>query len=68
MNLSLKGSIEDFYDDAGNNTGKGKIDLESIINELLICSIGNMFDGKYFSNFVRKYFPIKRIFTEVKSQ
>lgn len=68
MNLSFKGSIEDFYYDARNNTGKGKIDLESIINESLIYSIGNMFDGKYFSNYVRKYFPTKNIFEKAKSE
>jgi len=68
MNLSFKGSIEDFYDDARNNTGKGKMDLESILNASLIYSIGNMFDGKYFSNFVRRYFPTKTVFEEAKSQ
>jgi len=68
MNLSFKGSIEDFYYDARNNTGKGKMDLESIINASLIYSIGNMFDGKYFSNFVRNYFPTKSIFEEAKSR
>lgn len=68
MNLSSKGSIEDFYYDSRHNTGKGKMDLEAIINESLIYSIGNMFDGKYFSNFVRKYFPTKNVFEEAKSQ
>lgn len=68
MNLSFKGSIEDFYYDARNNTDKGNIDLESILNGSLIYSIGNMFDGKYFSDFVRKYFPTKSVFEEAKSQ
>jgi two-component sensor histidine kinase len=68
MNLSFKGSIEDFYHDARNNTDKGRMDMQSIIVESLIYSIGNMFDGKYFSNFVRKYFPSKGIFEEAKSE
>lgn len=68
MNLSFKGSIEDFCYDARNNTGKGKMNLEFIINASLIYSIGNMFDGKYFSNFVRRYFPTKSVFEEAKSQ
>jgi hypothetical protein len=68
MNLSFKGSIEDFYFDANNNTGKGKMDLESIIKASLIYSIGNMFDGKYFGNFVRNYFPTRSNFEEAKSQ
>jgi tetratricopeptide (TPR) repeat protein len=68
MNLSFKGSIEDFYYDARINTDKGKMDLESIINASLIYSIGNMFDGKYFSNFVQKYFPTKSVFEEAKPQ
>jgi len=68
MNLSFKGSIEDFYYDARNNIGKSQMDLESIINASLIYSIGNMFDGKYFSNFVRNYFPTKSIFQEARSK
>lgn len=68
MNLSFKGSIDDFFYDACNNIDKGKMDLESIIYESLIYSIGNMFDGKYFSNFVRKYFPTKSVFEEAKPQ
>ena len=68
MNLSFKGSIEDFYHDARNNTDKGRMDMQSIIIESLIYSICNMFDGKYFSNFVRKYFPSKSIFKEAKSE
>ena len=68
MNLSFNGSIEDFYYDARNNIKKGKMDLGSIIHESLVYSIGNMFDGKYFSNFMQKYFPAKNIFSEAKSQ
>jgi tetratricopeptide (TPR) repeat protein len=68
MNLSFKGSIEDFRHDVINNTGKGKMDLQSIIVESLIYSIGNMFDGKYFSNFMRQYFPSKDIFKEAKPE
>lgn len=68
MDLSFKGSIEDFFYDARNNIDNGKMDLESIIIASLTYSIGNMFDGKYFSNFVRKYFPTKSIFEEAKSQ
>ena len=27
-----------------------------------------MFDGKYFSNYVRKYFPTKSVFEKAKSE
>lgn len=67
MNLSYKGSLSDFYFDATHNTGKDNIDLETLVIEALKYSVGNMFDGKYFSNFVQKYFPTRDIFNEAKT-
>ncbi|MEE4355109.1 MAG: ATP-binding protein, partial [Desulfococcaceae bacterium] len=67
MNLSFKGSIDDFYYDAKHNTGKDALCLGDIITQSLMYSIGHMFDGKYFANFLRKYFPERSIFQEAKA-
>jgi len=68
INLSCRGSIEDFSYDARHNEGKDAMSLRSIIEESLKYSAGNMFDGKYFSAFMRKYFPEKSIFDEARAQ
>ena len=68
MNLSFKGSIDDFYYDAVHNTGKEKLDFKTILIESIKHSVGNMYDGKYFANFLRKYFPTKEIYKEAKSE
>lgn len=68
MNLSYTGSVEDFYYDARHNAGKDKMDLQEILVKSLLYAVGNMFDGKYFSNFMRRYFPSKSIFEEAKSE
>lgn len=68
MNLSYKGSAEDFYYDARHNTGSDASDLKTIMIESLKDSIGNMFDGKYFSNFMRKYFPTKDYYISAKKE
>jgi len=52
MNLSYKGSLDDFDFDAAHNTGRGSMSLEDIMMESLKCSVRNMFDVKYFSDFV----------------
>ncbi len=67
MNLSFKGSIDDFYYDAKHNTGKDSLCLGDIITQSLIYSIGHMFDAKYFANFLRKYFPERSIFQDAKA-
>ncbi|MDW7679796.1 MAG: tetratricopeptide repeat protein [bacterium] len=67
INLSFKGSIDDFYYDAKNNAGKDSVDFSTIIFESLTYSINNMFDGKYFSTFVRQYFPTKSSFQMAKN-
>ena len=67
MNLSFNGSLDDFYYDATHNAGKDNIDLETLVIEALKYSVGNMFDGKYFSNFVQKYFPTRDIFNKAKT-
>ncbi len=68
MNLSFNGSLDDFYYDATHNAGKDSIDLETLVIEALKYSVGNMFDGKYFSNFVQKYFPTREVFSEAKAE
>jgi len=66
MNLSFKGSIDDFYFDATHNTGRDSMNLETIMMESLKYSVSNMFDGKYFSNFMHNYFPEREIFQQAK--
>ena len=68
MNLSFRGSIDDFYYDAEHNTGKERLNLQSAILESLRYSAGNMFDGKYFGKFQKKYFPTKDIYLTAKSE
>ncbi len=68
MNLSSKGAIEDFYHDARHNAGKDIFNLQSMCIKSLQYSVGNMFDGKYFSNFMRKYFPTRELYIQAKSE
>lgn len=68
MNLSSKGSIDDFYYDAAHNTGSDAFDLQTMLIESLKYSVGNMFDGKYFSNFMRKYFPTRELYIQAKTE
>jgi hypothetical protein len=67
MNLSYKGSIDDFRYDAKNNTGNDKQDIKMMILESLKISVGNMYDGKYFSAFQEGYFQLKQSFINAKS-
>ncbi|QTA84177.1 tetratricopeptide repeat protein [Desulfonema magnum] len=68
MNLSFRGSIDDFYYDAEHSTGKDSLSFQSVIIESLRYSAGNMFDGKYFGKFQKQYFPTKDIFLSAKSE
>ncbi len=67
MSLSYKGSIDDFRYDAINNNGRDKQDMRVMILESVKSSIGNMYDGKYFSVFQEGYFDTKQHFIEAKS-
>jgi len=68
MNLSYRGSINDFKYDARNNNEKDSISLKMVVIESLIYSIINMFDGKYFQKYHHKYFPNKEIFIKTKKE
>ena len=68
MNLSFKGSIDDFRYDATYNTDAESQDLKSILIEALKHSVGNMFDGKYFGTFMREYFPEKFLYMTAKEE
>ncbi|MDM8548717.1 tetratricopeptide repeat protein [Desulfobacterales bacterium HSG2] len=68
MNLSFEGSIDDFHYDACNNTDNENASLHSILSESLKYSVGNMFDGKHFSKFMKAYFPSKSVFKEAKPE
>ncbi|MDM8548710.1 ATP-binding protein [Desulfobacterales bacterium HSG2] len=67
MNLSFRGSVEDFYHDARNGD-KDRTDLQSAIVESLIYSVGNMFDGKYFPYFQMEYFSSEDILDKAESE
>ncbi len=67
MNLSYKGSIEDFRYDAKNNEGGDRQNVQIMIIESLKNAVGNMYDGKYFPSFQEGYFPTKELYLESKS-
>jgi tetratricopeptide (TPR) repeat protein len=68
MNLSFKGSINDFRYDATHYIDAESQDLKSILIEALKHSVGNMFDGKYFGTFTREYFPEKSLYLAAKEE
>jgi tetratricopeptide (TPR) repeat protein len=68
MNLSFKGSIEDFQYDIQNAEYNNSTSIKQMFIESLKYSISSMFDGKYFEKFMRNYFPNKSIFLEAKNK
>jgi tetratricopeptide (TPR) repeat protein len=68
VNLSFKGSIDDFRYDATHYTDAESQSLKSIFIAALKHSIGNMFDSKYFGTFMRRYFPDKSLYMEAKKE
>lgn len=68
MNLSYKGSIKDFQYDAKHNESPDCLSMNQIIIESLKHSVSNMFDSKYFGNFMRNYFSNKNIYSEAKNR
>jgi len=68
MNLSFKGSIDDFIYDIKNTEYKNATSIKQLFIESLKYSISSMFDGKYFSKFMRNYFPNKPVFIEAKNK
>ena len=66
INLSYKGSTDDLIYDAKHNDGSDAMSLQSMFTESIKQSVSNMFDGKYFNNFMRKYFPDKKQFLNAK--
>jgi len=66
INLSYKGSTDDLIYDAKHNDGSDAVSLQSMFTESIKQSASNMFDGKYFNNFMRKYFPEKKQFLSAK--
>lgn len=65
MNLSYKGSLADFLYDA-QNPGTESATLKRIVTNSLVYSVNNVFDGKYFNQFNRAYFPTKEHFNKAK--
>jgi tetratricopeptide (TPR) repeat protein len=66
MNLSFKGSIEDFVYDIQNNTYENSSSVEEMFIESLKQSISTTFDGKYFKKFVDNFYSTKAKFLEAK--
>jgi tetratricopeptide (TPR) repeat protein len=67
MNQSSIGTLADFIYDA-HHTTKESVFLSDLIYQTLVYSIGNMFDGKYFGEFQRAYFPDKAVYLKAYSQ
>jgi len=67
MNLSFKGSIEDFTYDAQHANGSTAVSLQEMLRQSVVYSITNMFDGKYFNIFMRQYFNDKDLFISAKA-
>jgi len=68
MNLSFKGSIEDFIYDVQNNTYDNSSSMKEMFIDSLKQSISTTFDGKYFKKFVDNYYPTKAKYLEVKQK
>jgi len=66
MSLSFKGSFDDFIYDARYNSEKESMNINSMFIESLKHAVINMFDGKYFTNFMHKYFPLKDSYLKAK--
>ncbi len=69
MNLSFRGRLEDFAMDADEAVQhpEKSVSLEHLIEVSLQCSVNNMFDGKYFADFVHQYFSTKAIYDEAQA-
>jgi len=63
MNLSYKGSFNDFVYDAIHPSTDSMTIFEIVIKSLKY-SISNMFDGVYFSEFMNSYFPTEKKYVE----
>jgi signal transduction histidine kinase len=68
MNLSFKGSLDDFVYDVQYNTYENSSSIEEMFTESLKQSISTTFDGKYFKKFVDNYYPTKANFLEAKQK
>jgi len=66
MNLSFKGSIENFIYDVQNNSYDNSSSIEEMFIDSIKQAISTMFDGKYFKDFVDNYYTTKAIFIEAK--
>jgi len=66
MNLSYKGSFNDFIFDA-EHPSTGSMTFSEIVIKSLKYSIGNMFDSVYFSEFVNYYFPTEKKYFDTLS-
>ena len=68
MNLSFRGSFDDFIYDVQNCSYDSSSSIYEMFVESLKYSISCMFDGKYFEEFVHNYFLSKSVFIEAKNR
>ena len=68
MNLSFRGDVSDFKYDVKRSNQENSFSIKNIILESLKHSVSNMFDSKYFGNFMRNYFPNKEIYSKAKNK
>lgn len=67
MNYSVKGSLDDFYFDAGADADASAKTLNDIILSAFTTSINNMFDGRNFSHYSHAYFTSRHDFIASKA-
>ncbi|MFA7056637.1 MAG: tetratricopeptide repeat protein [Candidatus Cloacimonadales bacterium] len=63
INLSFRGTTDDFYYDAENNSYE-PYSLYSMLIDSFKHSVSNMLDGKYFNVFMKQYFPTREKYQE----
>jgi len=68
MNLSFKGSIDDFIYDVQNCSYDNSSSIYEMFIKSIKYAISSMFDGKYFNKFMRNYFPTKPLFLEAQQK
>lgn len=67
INLSFKGSFEDFIYDA-KHTSFEPFSFNDIFLDSFKYAVSNMLDGKYFNVFLREYFKSKETYLQASSE
>ena len=67
FNYSYTGSVDDFIYDA-HNIKETSLTFSEVIISAILPSLENMFDGKWFKDYLDRYFENKDIFMDAKSK